>query len=140
LGVIDFGCVKLIPDSFYDVYFKLLDGDILNDTAKRDAVFEKLCFIYPDDTVQDRKFFLTIFSQLVELLSRPFRSERFDFANGDYFQELYAFGERLTSMKELRESKKARGVRDAIYINRTYFGLYSILHELKAEVTTRPAL
>jgi hypothetical protein len=39
-------------------------------------------------------------------------------------------------MKELRESKKARGVGEAIYINRTYFGLYNILHDLKASVKT----
>jgi hypothetical protein len=40
-------------------------------------------------------------------------------------------------MKELRESKRARGVRDAVYINRTYFGLYSLLHELRAEIKVR---
>jgi hypothetical protein len=39
-------------------------------------------------------------------------------------------------MKELRQSKKARGVKDALYINRTYFGLYNILHDLKATVKT----
>jgi hypothetical protein len=39
-------------------------------------------------------------------------------------------------MKELRESKKARGVKHAIYINRTYFGLYNLLYDLKASVNT----
>jgi hypothetical protein len=47
---------------------------------------------------------------------------------------LYNYGEKLTGMKELRNSKKARGVKDALYINRTYFGLYSIMHELKVRV------
>jgi hypothetical protein len=36
----------------------------------------------------------------------------------------------------LRESKKPRGQRDAIYLNRTYFGLYNILHDLKAKIKT----
>jgi len=40
-------------------------------------------------------------------------------------------------MKEFRDSKKARGVKDAIYINRTYFGLYTLLHELGAKVDTK---
>ena len=75
--------------------------------------------------------------EVVELLGRPFRSSRFDFSDRSYFETLYKFGEELSNMKELRESKKARGVRDAIYINRTYFGLYSILHDLKATVDTR---
>jgi hypothetical protein len=97
-------------------------------------VFYQLRFIYPDDSEKDKKFFLTLFTQLIELLSRPFAHDHFDFADAAYFQTLFEFGEKLSSMKELRESKKARGVRDAVYINRTYFGLYNLLHDLKAEV------
>jgi hypothetical protein len=74
---------------------------------------------------------------MVELLGRPFHTVRFNFGDKEYFKSLYDFGEALAGMKELRQSKKVRGVRDALYINRTYFGLYSLLHELKAEVTTR---
>jgi len=70
----------------------------------------------------------------VELLARPFRSDVFDFADNAYFDTLYGFGEELTSMKELRESKRPRGARDAVYINRTYFGLYTLLHDLKAKI------
>jgi hypothetical protein len=40
-------------------------------------------------------------------------------------------------MKELRDSKKARGIKHALYINRTYFGLYSILNELGANIDTQ---
>jgi predicted unusual protein kinase regulating ubiquinone biosynthesis (AarF/ABC1/UbiB family) len=136
LGIIDFGCVKVIPQEFYNVYYRLLDADILTDKKKRDFVFEQLRFVYPTDTPKEREFFMGIFTKLVELLARPFRSENFDFANDDYFNELFSFGETLANMKELRESKKARGVGEAIYINRTYFGLYNILHDLKATVKT----
>jgi hypothetical protein len=73
---------------------------------------------------------------LVELLGRPFRTPRFDFAEKTYFESLYKFGEEIGNMKAFRESKKARGVKDALYINRTYYGLYNLLHELKAEVDT----
>ena len=34
------------------------------------------------------------------------------------------------------EFKQARGVKHFIYVNRTNFGLYNILHELKAQVKT----
>jgi hypothetical protein len=40
-------------------------------------------------------------------------------------------------MKEVRNSRTARGPRDALYINRTYFGLYTLLNELGAKVITR---
>jgi hypothetical protein len=39
-------------------------------------------------------------------------------------------------MKELRESKVARGSKDGLYVNRTYFGLYSLLNQLKANIHT----
>jgi hypothetical protein len=38
--------------------------------------------------------------------------------------------------KELLKSRQARGPKDAIYLNRTYFGIYSILNELKAVIKT----
>ncbi len=136
LGVIDFGCVKVIPSDFYTVYFQLLQPDILTDVAKRDRVFKGLKFIYDDDTEKDQKFFTEIFIQLVELLGRPFRSQYFDFEDDTYFEQLYQFGEQISGLKEFRESKRARGVKDALYINRTYYGLYNLLHELKATIDT----
>ncbi|MEO7990383.1 MAG: AarF/UbiB family protein [Chryseolinea sp.] len=136
LGIIDFGCVKVIPADFYKQYFQLLDKDILTDKVKQKKVFEELRFIYPDDPAKEKTLFNSLFVTLVELLGRPFRSEVFDFADDAYFNELYSFGEKLSTMKEIRDSKKARGVRDALYINRTYFGLYSLLHDLKAKIRT----
>jgi predicted unusual protein kinase regulating ubiquinone biosynthesis (AarF/ABC1/UbiB family) len=136
LGVIDFGCVKVIPESFYKTYFQLLEKDILNQPEKLEKVFYDLRFIYPDDSEKDKKFFREVFTRLVELLGRPFRTPEFDFSEKTYFEELYRFGEQLSSMKEFRNSKRARGVKDALYINRTYYGLYNLLNELKAKVNT----
>jgi predicted unusual protein kinase regulating ubiquinone biosynthesis (AarF/ABC1/UbiB family) len=134
LGIIDFGCVKIIPDSFHKTYFKLLDRSLLDRKGEMEEVFFQLRFIHAQDSAKERAFFIQLFGQLVELLSRPFATESFNFADDAYFEALYSFGERLSSMKELRESKRARGVRDALYINRTYFGLYNMLHDLRAKV------
>lgn len=134
LGVIDFGCVKHIPDKFHDTYFQLLDPGLLSDQKRKLNVFSGLRFIYPEDTAKDRAFFIDLFTHLVELLVRPFHYDEFDFSDKAYFETLFSFGEELSSMKELRESKRPRGVRDAIYINRTYFGLYNLLHDLKATI------
>lgn len=138
VGIIDFGCVKEIPADFYDPYFQLMDRRLLTDKVHKDELFQRLRFIYPDDTPKQKEFFTSTFVNLIEMLSRPFRDGEFDFANKSYFEELYAFGEKLSSMKELRDSKKARGVRDAVYLNRTYFGLYTILHDMKAKIVTLP--
>jgi len=136
LGIIDFGCVKEISNSFYKIYFQLLDPEILGNSKKREKLFQELNFVYSADNPSEREFFSSVFTTLVELLGRPFRSAVFDFADNAYFDELYSFGQKISMMKEFRESKKARGVRDALYINRTYFGLYTILHDLKASIKT----
>lgn len=140
LGIIDFGCVKVIPGDFYQTYFQLQDPDILTNKKKMEDVFHKLRFVYREDSAKDKAFFTELFRGLVELLVKPFSTKEFDFADEAYFNKLWSFGESLTNMKELRESKRPRGVRDAVYINRTYFGLYTIMHDLKATVVTKPSL
>ena len=136
LGIIDFGCVKVIPEDFYPQYFQLLEKNILQNPDKLEQAFRQLRFVYEDDSASEKKLFKEVFTHLVELLGRPFRTERFDFSNDQYFEEVFQFGEQLSTMKELRESKRARGVTHALYINRTYFGLYNLLHDLKAEIDT----
>ena len=44
----------------------------------------------------------------------------------------------VSNLKEVKDSKVARGSRHSLYVNRTYFGLYSILSDLKAQVKTGP--
>ncbi|MEN0056346.1 MAG: AarF/ABC1/UbiB kinase family protein, partial [Mucilaginibacter sp.] len=79
------------------------------------------------------EFFYTQFKEMIELFAMPYINDHFDFSETAFFDKLYKFGERL---KKLPEFKQARGVKHFIYINRTNFGLYNILHELKAEVKT----
>jgi hypothetical protein len=43
-------------------------------------------------------------------------------------------GDEIAKNKELRKMNNARGSAHAIYIMRTFFGLYSLLNQLKAEV------
>jgi predicted unusual protein kinase regulating ubiquinone biosynthesis (AarF/ABC1/UbiB family) len=136
LGVIDFGCVKVIPKDFYPVYFRLLDKNILQDDVLLEKAMYELNFIYPEDAEKEKKVFKRVFTELIEFLGKPFQIKEFDFAGQEYFDGLYKMGEELSTMKEFRDSRKARGAKDALYINRTYFGLYTLLHELGAKVDT----
>lgn len=137
LGIIDFGCVKVIPDDFYEKYFSLIKKDILLNATELDHVFYDLGFIFDQDTAHEKKLFKAIFIEMIELLGRPFHHEEFDFSDDTYFTQIYDLSERVSNMKEVRDSKTARGPRDALYINRTYFGLYSLLNALRAKVVTR---
>ncbi|MEM6522268.1 MAG: AarF/ABC1/UbiB kinase family protein [Bacteroidota bacterium] len=136
LGIIDFGCVKVIPEDFYEQYFKLMRHDILDENYDLETLFLQLGFLTDQDTRKERDFFMKIFKEMIELLGRPFRAKNFDFGDDSYFNQIYEVGERVSKMKEIRNSKSARGNKHGLYINRTYFGLYNLLNELKAEVKT----
>ncbi|MCA6073547.1 ABC1 kinase family protein [Fulvivirga sedimenti] len=134
LGVLDFGCVKIIPEDFYNSYFKLMGPEVLDNSYDLEGLFDELGFLSPEDSVSERKFFMKLFREMIELLGRPFRHDSFDFGDDTYFQQIYQVGERMSRMKEVRNSKTARGNKHGLYINRTYFGLYNLLNELKATV------
>ncbi len=139
MGVIDFGCIKVIPDFFYDNYFALINFDTLLDIEKTDDIFKKLEFIVPSDSPKEQVFFSDLFKQMIFLLGKPFSVDEFDFADDEYFESVYLFAEKLTEIEELKNSKVARGSQHGLYVNRTYFGLYSLLNELRAKVvTTKP--
>lgn len=136
LGIIDFGCVKEIPKNFYYQYFSLINPANIEDEAKTVRLFYVLEFLYPTDSKKDIEFFKPLFTKMIHMLGMPFRTPTFDFGNDDYFNGIYRFAEELGQMKELKESKVARGSKDGLYVNRTYFGLYSLLNQLKANIST----
>lgn len=140
VGIIDFGCVKVIPRDFYEAYFKLMRQDLLWKEDELVQSFYELGFLYNDDPEDHKSLYISVFKQMMQLLGAPFHGEEFDFSSEEYFRRIYAVGEFISSRKEFRNSKHARGSRHGLYINRTYFGLYNLLHELGATVkTTKPA-
>ncbi|MBU1821656.1 MAG: AarF/ABC1/UbiB kinase family protein, partial [Bacteroidetes bacterium] len=136
MGVIDFGCVKVIPDFFYDNYFALINPDTVEDNQKTEEIFYNLEFLVAADTPADKKLFSDLFKTMIGLLGKPFAVDEFDFGDASYFDSVYAFADELARIEELKNSKVARGSQHGLYINRTYFGLYSMLHELGAKVKT----
>ncbi len=136
LGVIDFGCVKEIPEDFYNHYFALLVPQIVNDidSVKRIMIQQQIVNNNDDKATQEK--ITDAFLRMTNLLRKPFEEEVFNFGDNAYIDSIYQLGEEVTNMKELRESKEGRGSQHALYINRTYFGLYSILNVLQAQVKT----
>ncbi len=133
LGVIDFGCIKEMPDDFYYPFFALTSTDMLKDKVKTIEAFRKLEMIKPDDDPSQVEFYYKNYKEMISLFAEPYMSDSFDFSRKAYFDNLYEFGERIARMPEF---KQARGVKHFIYVNRTNFGLYNILHELGSKVKT----
>ncbi len=133
LGVIDFGCIKEMPDDFYYPFFSLISTDVTNDKQKTIAAFRKLEMILKSDSEEQVEFYYKSYLEMIQLFAKPYISEVFDFSKNEFFEQLYAFGEKIARTPEF---KQARGVKHFIYVNRTNFGLYTILHELNAVVKT----
>ncbi|MEM9338401.1 MAG: AarF/ABC1/UbiB kinase family protein [Bacteroidota bacterium] len=135
LGVIDFGCIKKIPDDFYKAYFELSKHEVLEDRDRVDQLFKTLEIIRPTDSAKDIEIVTQMFVDLIRLLSRPFNDGSFDFGQDAYFDEIYAMGDKISKDSEMNRLQ-ARGSRHFIYFNRTFFGLYNILNAMKAKVDT----
>lgn len=135
LGVIDFGCIKVIPKDFYNAYFELADHEALDNPELVDRLFKQLEIIRPDDPEKDVITVTNMFTGLIRLLARPFNQEQFDFGDDAFFSEIYQMGEMIAKDSEMNRLQ-ARGSRHFIYFNRTFFGLYNMLNALKANVNT----
>jgi predicted unusual protein kinase regulating ubiquinone biosynthesis (AarF/ABC1/UbiB family) len=133
LGVIDFGCIKEMPEDFYSPFFSLTSSNLMENKEETIKAFRLLEMIHPNDTPQQVEFYYEQYKQMIGLFAMPYIDSIFDFGETRFFDELFSFGEKISKMPEF---KQARGVKHFIYVNRTNFGLYNILHELKAKVKT----
>ncbi|MCS4433522.1 ABC1 kinase family protein [Aquiflexum gelatinilyticum] len=139
LGIIDFGCVKVIPEDFYKGYFSLIKRELLINEDELNEIFYGLEFISDKDTDVEKVYFKNIFKDMISLLGKPFHVDTFDFADNSYFEQIFQLGDRISNDKMFRKSRQARGSRHGLYINRTYFGIYNLLNQLEANiVTTKP--
>ena len=139
LGIIDFGCVKVIPEDFYQGYFSLIKRDLLIKEEELNQIFYGLEFISDKDTEEEKSYFKGVFKEMISLLGKPFHVETFDFADDSYFEQIFQLGDRISNEKMFKKSRQARGSRHGLYINRTYFGIYNLLNQLQANIkTTKP--
>tara|TARA_R110002050_G_scaffold83381_4_gene178213 strand:+ start:13048 stop:14370 length:1323 start_codon:yes stop_codon:yes gene_type:complete len=140
VGVIDFGCIKELQEDFYRKYFQIMKPAISDDEEEFSDLLYQLEFLLKSDKTEEVSHFKEIYKEVLELLGRPFFSETFDFSDKSYFEKIYAMSDIFKNDKMVKNAKAGRGPKDAIYLNRTYFGLYSMLHSLGAKVITNSAV
>jgi predicted unusual protein kinase regulating ubiquinone biosynthesis (AarF/ABC1/UbiB family) len=134
LGVIDFGCIKTLPETFYHDYFAMLKSGLANDDAHLIKYMTKLDFLREDDDEKTHQLFYDATVETIRLVAHPLNFDTFNFGDNTYFENLAEHGKELGAKKEFRSSKAIRGPQDAIYLHRTFFGLYNVLNDLKATV------
>ena len=133
LLVIDFGCIKEIPEDFYIPYFELAkEENLKNPEIFREKLFT-LEILRTEDSEKEKEFFAKLFYELLELFTRPFNQEKFDFSDESFFQEIADLGQKYAKVSDMKGMNTNRGSRHFIYLNRTFFGLYNMMHDLKAK-------
>ncbi|WP_250432426.1 ABC1 kinase family protein [Hanstruepera flava] len=133
LIALDFGCMKTIPNDFYKPYFELAEKESINNPERfREKLFE-LEILRPDDSSEELEFFTNMFHEMLSIFTKPFHSEVFDFSDPTFFRKIAELGEKYSKNTELRKMNGNRGSKHFIYINRTFFGLYNLMFDLKAQ-------
>jgi predicted unusual protein kinase regulating ubiquinone biosynthesis (AarF/ABC1/UbiB family) len=134
LVALDFGCMKKIPNDFYIPYFELVDPKILNNAQLFNKKLFELEILRADDSEEEIIYFTQIFYDLLSLFTKPFQEETFDFSDPEFFGNIAQLGQRFSKDTNLRKMNGNRGSKHFIYMNRTFFGLYNLLFDLKANI------
>ncbi|WP_424989383.1 ABC1 kinase family protein [Flagellimonas sp.] len=134
LIAIDFGCIKAIPEEFYVPYFELAKPEnINNDEVFMEKLYE-LEILTPTDSEKELQFFKALFKEMLTIFTSPFHKETFDFGDEGFWSQIANLSERYSKDEQIRKMNGNRGSKHFLYINRTFFGLYNLLHDLKAHV------
>jgi predicted unusual protein kinase regulating ubiquinone biosynthesis (AarF/ABC1/UbiB family) len=133
LIVIDFGCMKSIPDDFYIPYFELAKKEHIDDPVYFEKKLYELEILREDDSAQEIVFFKNLFHEMLSLFTQPFHQDEFDFSDPEFFEQIASLGSKYAKSSELKEMNGNRGSKHFIYINRTFFGLYNLMFDLKAK-------
>ena len=134
LVAIDFGCMKEIPIDFYVPYFEVSTKESLNDMDYFTKKLYELEILKSTDTPKELDFFTNLFHDLLSDFTQPIQAVVFDFAQPEFQTQIAVLSEKFASDKTLRKMNGNRGSKHFIYVNRTFFGLYSLMADIKAKV------
>mgnify|MGYP000880551937 FL=1 len=133
LIALDFGCIKAIPNDFYVPYFELAKKESLENKALFEQKLYELEILKPEDSQEEIVFFKAMFHEMLSIFTQPFHQDTFDFSDAHFFGKIAELGERYSKSTELKKMNGNRGSKHFIYINRTFFGLYNLMFDLKAK-------
>ena len=134
LVALDFGCMKEIPIDFYVPYFELIDKKVIDNKQLFNNKLFELEILRIDDSAEEIIYFTQMFYDLLSLFTKPFQEKYFDFSDAEFFKSIAQLGERFSKDTNLRKMNGNRGSKHFIYMNRTFFGLYNLMFDLKAKI------
>ncbi|MDC3253008.1 AarF/ABC1/UbiB kinase family protein [Crocinitomicaceae bacterium] len=132
LVVLDFGCMKDIPEDFYHSFFKLADLKNVEDDEVFEKVLQELDIITENDNSKAVETIKSTFKRMLCIINKPFQYETFDFSSPDYYHELLLLGNDLKNDETLKSLNGKRGSKHFVYVNRTLIGLLGLMNSLNA--------
>src|SRR5476651_458262 len=87
LGVIDFGCIKEMPDDFYTPFFSLTSTDLFENKEETIKAFRLLEMILPYDSPTQVEFYYKMYKEMISLFALPYITETFDFSQTGFFDK-----------------------------------------------------
>jgi predicted unusual protein kinase regulating ubiquinone biosynthesis (AarF/ABC1/UbiB family) len=130
LGVLDFGCVKKLDEELLRGIYSIYYNETGNDTERIKENCRDIGIYYRESAGNSR--FSEFFLEWIEWITRPRRSEWFDFSKEtDYFNE---------GLGKIREFYSYISYFNGsfTYFGRTEYGLFRLLQSIGARVRMRP--
>jgi predicted unusual protein kinase regulating ubiquinone biosynthesis (AarF/ABC1/UbiB family) len=132
LGIIDFGCVKHFPDTFFRDYLLLLPTHLERDLEKIKSLYNRLGVLKGDpETNQTEKKYFEFCLNYGFTFAMPYKSETFNFGDPEYKALIKGY------TKNAPVGNEARGNKHFLYSTRVHLGLYHFLMKLGATVETK---
>jgi predicted unusual protein kinase regulating ubiquinone biosynthesis (AarF/ABC1/UbiB family) len=136
LGLIDFGCVKTLPEDFLNDFLRVFRAHLNQDQQQLEELYTRLKILSPSHDAELRSKVFAFFLQMGELIVLPYRSTHFDFGDPAFGQKVRSIGMEAMAFRE----REVIGSPHFVFVNRVIFGLLSMLTRLKANVSTVRAL
>ncbi|AFV97058.1 MULTISPECIES: ABC1 kinase family protein [unclassified Sulfuricurvum] len=138
LGLIDFGCIKYVDETFLVRYnalhLSLIDG-VEEDTIVRQ--YAELKMIDFGDVETMRNFYREIIQPLDSIYIGVLRGERYDFGTSYSFSKK-GF-ETILEVQKKQTHSVHKFNQEYLFLNRTLLGYYTIFEQLGAQIDTRSA-
>ncbi len=131
LGVLDFGCVKVFPEEFFQHYLALLPSHMEKNEEEILELYRWLGVITGDPTQDEvERNYLEFSMKYGYAFVEPYEVDVFDFGTPEYIQKLKDY------TRDAPFTNEPRGNENFIYSTRVHIGLYHMLMKMKARVNT----
>ena len=134
LGVIDFGCVKTLPQDFRDDMLRLYRARMAHDDEAITRLLRELDLLHDGLSPSVRDEIRGFFDRYGSLIVEPYREPQFDFGDPDFRERLHDCFRQASKLREVAGSPHF------IFLNKALVGLLNLLTKLQPTIDTTYSL